>query len=67
MKDNLSLMAAAAGGFMLSVALAGILHGSPVLSSQSRPSVHSLTVTTFRSATREKNEDVEFFNDGGNG
>jgi hypothetical protein len=29
-KDNLSLIAAAAGGFMLSVALAGILRGAPV-------------------------------------
>lgn len=67
MKDNLSLMAAAAGGFMLSVALSGILHGSPVLSWESQSSVHSLSVTTFRSATRDKNEDVEFFNDGGNG
>ncbi|KYC43013.1 hypothetical protein WA1_12990 [Scytonema hofmannii PCC 7110] len=67
MKDNLSLMAAATGGFMLSVALSGILHGSPVLSSQRQPSFYSLTVTTFRPATREKNEDVEFFNDGGNG
>ncbi|MUG97007.1 hypothetical protein F7734_33590 [Scytonema sp. UIC 10036] len=67
MKDNLSLMAAAAGGFMLSVALAGILHGSPVLSLESRPSVHSLNVTTFRPATREKNEDTEFFDDGSHG
>lgn len=30
MKDNLSLIAAATGGFMLSVALAGILKGAPV-------------------------------------
>ncbi|KAF3886322.1 MULTISPECIES: hypothetical protein [Nostocales] len=66
MKDNLSLIAATAGGFMLSVALSGILHGNPVLSLQSQPNFHSLTVTTFRPATREKNEDTEFFNDGGN-
>ncbi len=37
MKDNFSLIAAAAGGFMLSVALAGILRGTPVtLQGQSR-------------------------------
>lgn len=32
MKDNISLIAAAAGGFMLSMALTGILHGTPVTS-----------------------------------
>jgi hypothetical protein len=35
MKDNISLIAAAAGGFMLSVALAGILRGTPLTSWQS--------------------------------
>lgn len=30
MKDNISLIAAATGGFMLSVALSGILKGEPV-------------------------------------
>ncbi|WP_177176251.1 hypothetical protein [Trichormus sp. NMC-1] len=30
MKDNISLIAAAAGGLMLSVALSGILRGTPV-------------------------------------
>lgn len=30
MKDNLTLIAAATGGFMLSVALSGILRGTPV-------------------------------------
>ncbi|MBD2243626.1 hypothetical protein [Nostoc sp. FACHB-888] len=30
MKDNLTLIAAATGGFILSVALAGILRGAPV-------------------------------------
>lgn len=34
MKDNISLVAAAAGGFMLSVALSGILRGTPVVSWQ---------------------------------
>ncbi|MFH7028068.1 MAG: hypothetical protein ACHBN1_22370 [Heteroscytonema crispum UTEX LB 1556] len=41
MKDNLSLIAAAAGGFMLSVALAGILRGAPVTSFQGQPSIGS--------------------------
>lgn len=30
MKDNLTLIAAATGGFILSVALAGILRGAPI-------------------------------------
>ncbi len=34
MKDNLSLIAAAAGGFMLFVALTGILRGAPLVSWQ---------------------------------
>ncbi len=34
MKDSISLIAAAAGGFMLSVALAGILRGTPLTSWQ---------------------------------
>jgi hypothetical protein len=29
-KDNISLIAAATGGFMLSVALSGILKGAPI-------------------------------------
>lgn len=30
MKDNISLIAAATGGFMLSVALSGLLKGQPI-------------------------------------
>lgn len=41
MKDNLSLIAAAAGGFMLSVTLASILHGAPVSAWQGKANVHS--------------------------
>ena len=37
MKDTISLIAAAAGGLMLSVALAGILRGTPLTSWQSSP------------------------------
>jgi hypothetical protein len=58
-KDNISLIAAAAGGFMLSVALAGILKGAPVtaLGEQSnfRP-----TVTDLRLAPK-KTDNLEFF------
>ncbi|MEC4819345.1 MAG: hypothetical protein SAK29_39655 [Scytonema sp. PMC 1069.18] len=50
MKDNLSLFAAATGGLMLSVALAGILQGSPVVASQGQHSFHSMTPTTLRPA-----------------
>ncbi|GAB1538261.1 hypothetical protein NUACC21_09190 [Scytonema sp. NUACC21] len=66
MKDNFSLIAAAAGGFMLSVALTGILHGSPVVSWQAHSTVQAMTVTTLRPATDVKDNE-EFFNDGGNG
>ncbi len=44
MKDNLSLIAAAAGGFMLSVALTGILRGAPVTSWQAQANFHSSSV-----------------------
>ncbi len=50
MKDNLSLIAAAAGGFMLSVTLASILHGAPVPSWQGKANVHSSS-TTYASST----------------
>ena len=40
MKDNLSLIAAAAGGFMLFVALTGILRDAPLVSSQSHLSFY---------------------------
>ncbi len=52
MKDNFSLIAAATGGFMLSVALTGILHGSPVTSLKSVSHVHSGTVANLRIASR---------------
>lgn len=37
MKDNISLIAAAAGGFMLSIAAAGIIGAAPVTSLKSQP------------------------------
>ncbi|MEA5619102.1 hypothetical protein VB711_14835 [Cronbergia sp. UHCC 0137] len=36
MKDNISLIAAATGGLMLSFALTGILKGSPIISWEKR-------------------------------
>jgi hypothetical protein len=33
-KDNLSLIAAATGGFMLAIAVSGILQGPPVIEAQ---------------------------------
>jgi hypothetical protein len=47
-KDNLSLIAAAAGGFMLSVALAGILRGTPVISWQEQSSASAYQVANVR-------------------
>jgi hypothetical protein len=60
MKDNLTLIAAATGGFMLSVALAGILRGAPVTSWQEQSSVNTTTVANLRLAPN-KTENLEFF------
>lgn len=54
MKDNISLIAAAAGGFMLSVALAGILRGAPVMAWQDKSSFSASVVTNLR-VTSKKN------------
>ncbi|MDM9379961.1 hypothetical protein QUB80_04515 [Chlorogloeopsis sp. ULAP01] len=53
MKDNLSLVAAAAGGFMLSVALAGILRGTPLPSWQAQANLHSSSMTYVSQVTVE--------------
>jgi len=45
MKDNISLIAAAAGGFMLSVALSSILRGAPVTAWQGQSSIRVASVT----------------------
>jgi hypothetical protein len=55
MKDNFSLVAAAAGGFMLSVALAGILRGTPVSYLQTQASFRPLPVT-YVTAKADTNE-----------
>ncbi len=60
MKDNISLIAAAAGGFMLSVALAGILKGAPVTVSQEHSSFRTSYVTDLR-VTAKKTDNLEFF------
>ncbi|MDZ8189536.1 MAG: hypothetical protein RMX96_32450 [Nostoc sp. ChiSLP02] len=60
MKDNLTLIAAATGGFMLSVALAGILRGTPVTAWQEQSSIRTATVANLRIAPN-KTEDLEYF------
>lgn len=48
MKDNMTLLAAAAGGFMLSIAIAGIIRAEPVTSWQTRPNLSSTQVTQMQ-------------------
>ncbi|HYX12852.1 MAG TPA: hypothetical protein VE944_00485 [Nostoc sp.] len=60
MKDNLTLIAAATGGFILSVALAGILRGAPITAWQERSSVYSMTVANLRLAPN-RTENLEYF------
>ncbi|MCC5601503.1 hypothetical protein [Nostoc favosum] len=50
MKDNLTLIAAATGGFILSVALAGILRGAPITAWQEQSSVRTTTVANLQRA-----------------
>ncbi|WP_392534996.1 hypothetical protein [Nostoc sp. C117] len=59
-KDNLSLIAAATGGFILSVALAGILRGAPITAWQEESSIHTVTVANLR-LPANKTENLEFF------
>jgi len=59
-KDNISLIAAAAGGFMLSVALSGILRGAPVTVLQEHSSFRTSLVTDLR-VTAKKTDNLEFF------
>jgi hypothetical protein len=44
-KDNISLIAAATGGFMLSIALSGLLQGAPITAGHKSVSFHSVRVT----------------------
>lgn len=57
MKDNISLIAAAAGGFMLSMALTGILHGSPVTVLTKQVRVGTLTISVI-AQTEDSQEDA---------
>jgi hypothetical protein len=60
-KDNLTLIAAATGGFILSVALAGILRGAPITAWQEQSSFRNMTVANFQLAPNNKTENQEFF------
>ena len=48
MKDNLTLIAAATGGFILSVALAGILRGAPITAWHEQSSFRTMTVANLQ-------------------
>lgn len=48
MKDNLTLIAAATGGFMLSIAISGILRGAPVTSWQAQTNLSSTQVAQLQ-------------------
>lgn len=60
MKDNLTLIAAAAGGFMLSIALAGILRGTPVTALQGQARVNYYPTTNLQVASVRSDEKVEY-------
>ena len=62
MKDNISLIAAATGGFMLSIALSGLLRGTPMTAWQQPLSFHSAMVTVT-SVNAKKVEKSELFGD----
>lgn len=56
-KDNISLIAAAAGGFMLSVALTGLLHGTPVTNWQKTSMQSSMVSSTGITTHKTGNSD----------
>lgn len=58
MKDKFFLIGAAAGGFMLSVALTGILRGTPVTSFHGQTVVRPLSVTYVAAKNISKEEVV---------
>jgi hypothetical protein len=57
-KDKFFLIGAAAGGFMLSVALTGILRGTPVTSFHGQTVVRPLSVTYVAAKNISKEEVV---------
>ncbi|MBD1921234.1 hypothetical protein H6F77_09030 [Microcoleus sp. FACHB-831] len=60
MKDNISLVGAAAGGFMLSIAVAGILRAAPVTSPQAQPSLTSTQVAQLHIKPGHPDEEVNY-------
>ncbi|NJL63367.1 MAG: hypothetical protein HC903_17945 [Methylacidiphilales bacterium] len=56
MKDKFFLIGATAGGFMLSVALTGILRGTPVISSHGQTVIHPVSVSYVAAKTVSKEE-----------
>jgi hypothetical protein len=62
-KDNLTLIAAAAGGFMLSIALAGILGGTPVAALQGRSRVNYYPTTNLQVTSARSEETTDYFID----
>ncbi|MBD2301040.1 hypothetical protein H6G80_00535 [Nostoc sp. FACHB-87] len=63
MKDNLSLIAAATGGFMLSVALAGILSGTPVAASRGQSGFNYYPNTSLQVAAARSDESTDYITD----
>ncbi|GBE90927.1 hypothetical protein NCWK1_0647 [Nostoc cycadae WK-1] len=59
-KDNLSLIAAAAGGFMLSMALTGILRGTPVIALQGQSQANNYPVVNLQVASVRSDEKVDY-------
>ncbi|MEM7554963.1 MAG: hypothetical protein AAF378_12840 [Cyanobacteria bacterium P01_A01_bin.84] len=59
MKDNISLIAAAAGGFILSVAISSLLSGTSVSSLHSKLQITSVTLNYSSQAVDEKKSDFK--------
>lgn len=60
MKDSISLIAAAAGGFMLSIAAASIISAAPVTSLKVQPNLTSNPTTDLRLKPIHPNEPVNY-------
>jgi hypothetical protein len=60
MKDNISLIAAATGGFMLSIAIAGILRAAPVTGLNVQPNSNATQVSDLRLKPVHPDEPVSY-------
>jgi hypothetical protein len=60
MKDRISLIAAAAGGFMLSIAAASIIHAAPVTSLKAAASISSTPVVDLQLKLVHPSEPVSY-------